>query len=545
MRFVLLLSAVYGSISTVDRAVDVLKTETPRAAEPQVDDVAEWEEAVEALFMLLSRVTDSQNTAEAISVDGGAAETARPDANASADSGITSHAELTADADSETTPSPEEFAPVKTEPDHEDPQAGQPVAFGPGTAVSTDQNEVVQSSGAQVMSRDRSLPFAELRPYDGVSLGTPLSYSISRAYMSSLGPDMAPRFRKRIEMDNVNLASLPLLEFDIERLPLPDGRVLLLKVEEFIARSFEGTVATVAGRPDLVIKYQSNCDNLREVHPLMRDYMFLSAIADLNISPRPFFLSPPTKLTELVTPKTRFRMPNSFRRGCAGVHDSAVRYMVMERVGISVSELIYRYELRGTVIPLQEAVTAMSQAIVGIQAIHARGIVHGDIHSGNLVILERNGEQSIGFIDFGLAFYLSENRPAIRYRPMKEAHCLFSHWNTEGYRFSMRDDVFKILLAGAYMMNGQDWLDFCMSLESDAERMVQWKRERFIFRVPGKADFSSRLGHLSLETQRGIGQNLDKALRLARSVEGLDDVPPYQEILAALATVWQLLQVHP
>lgn len=377
----------------------------------------------------------------------------------------------------------------------------------------------------------------EMKPYDGVSLGTPMEAPLPEAFIQSLGVDMSLLVGEQIEIERSQLSSVPLLEFDVELVPGTNGSVSAFKVKGRLARSFEGTIATVTDRDDIVIKYQSNCESLNGVHPLMRDFLILKEIQDLGLSPVPMFLSPPTKFGPLITLKTVFKMPEAYRRECVASPLSAVRYMVMERVEGTVHDQIRWYQDNGQVPSLRESVKTMIQAIEGIQQIHERGIVHGDIHSGNLALIHRGGKLKVGFLDFGLAFFVTENRPEMVYPPMQLPHCLWSHWNIEGYRFGFRDDVFKILITGALMMNGAVWLRRCKALESDAAAMFEWKRRGNIFTVPNRADFMTRLLRLSPERRAEVSTHLMQALDLARSVENVDDTPPYADILAALTTV--------
>jgi len=54
----------------------------------------------------------------------------------------------------------------------------------------------------------------------------------------------------------------------------------------------------IIGRPDLLIKYQTNCEELDPylalLHPLIPDYWYMRESFMLGLSPEPLFLSPPS-----------------------------------------------------------------------------------------------------------------------------------------------------------------------------------------------------------------------------------------------------------
>ena len=382
-------------------------------------------------------------------------------------------------------------------------------------------------------------PLPGLKPFSGLIVD---SYPMSREYLQSLGPELGPRVRQRLQMDGMYTASLPMLEYDSEVIPERDGGIMQLRIFMFIARSSDSTVATVVGRPDLVIRYQSNCYELSEVHPLMREFWMMSAIADLGFSPKPLFLSPPTKLMELATAKTDFRMPSAFRRACAAEPQSTVRYMVLERTGVTVESIMDHYAVTTGLPPLQEAVTIMVQAIGGIGVIHKRGIVHGDIDAGALSVTKRAGIPTIDFLNLRRSFYLSENRAGVTRKHRRKPRCWSTHWAMEGNNVGMRDDVLRILMVGAYMMNGRDWLDYCVALQDNPEAMMEWKREAFLFVVPGREGFGSSIAHLSADSQASITQHLMRALTLARSARNAKDAPPHEAIKAELLSVLEHLE---
>lgn len=76
--------------------------------------------------------------------------------------------------------------------------------------------------------------------------------------------------------------------------------------------------------------------------------------------------------------------------------------MVMEHVeGEDAETLLKRAE--GRRLPLNTAVTIVSQALEALEYAHSRGIVHRDVKDANLLVDTRGGPLSVKLTDFGLA----------------------------------------------------------------------------------------------------------------------------------------------
>jgi hypothetical protein len=106
----------------------------------------------------------------------------------------------------------------------------------------------------------------------------------------------------------------------------------------------------------------------------------------------------------------------------------------------------------------------------------------------------------------------------------------------------MRDDVFKVLLAGAFLMNGPRWMTYCTALEGSPHQMLNFKASEFLFRVPGQIDPVSLLPKASSNAKSRIRSHLAQALAIARSVTRLDEAPQYQLIIDALAAARQIAE---
>ncbi len=189
----------------------------------------------------------------------------------------------------------------------------------------------------------------------------------------------------------------------------------------------------------------------------------------------------------------------------------SVRFMVMERI----DEDLYGFTRRKSP-SVKESLELVRGLIVGLQTMHAHEIVHGDIHPGNLGFLEGR----LVMFDFGSAFFIEETIG------------LSARLYRSGFRFGKRDDVFKAVMVGAFSMNkGQLWINYCTNLESDGPAMMKFKRESFLFEIPG----ISSLAKLPPATNAVVRQRLTHILRLAR-------IPEYTGIIAQIDAIVALLE---
>jgi hypothetical protein len=130
--------------------------------------------------------------------------------------------------------------------------------------------------------------------------------------------------------------------------------------------------------------------------------------------------------------------------------------------------------------------------------------------------------------------------PIMAREPRSVNHCLLSHWNIEGYRISFRDDVFRALIVGAFLLNGMPFSDLCVYLETNVEAMLRFKCEGFIFSMPSGPDRIDGLD-VDMNTKRFVRRRLFNALNMARSVEDIDERPNYDFIISQLMAVVRVL----
>jgi serine/threonine-protein kinase len=96
----------------------------------------------------------------------------------------------------------------------------------------------------------------------------------------------------------------------------------------------------------------------------------------------------------------RIKSPNVCRILDVGVADDGAPYIAMERLsGMNLDEVI---DLRRT-FAIAEAVDLVTQAILGVEAAHAIGVVHRDLKPANLVVCEGANGPNVKVVDFGVS----------------------------------------------------------------------------------------------------------------------------------------------
>ena len=124
------------------------------------------------------------------------------------------------------------------------------------------------------------------------------------------------------------------------------------------------------------------------------------------------------------------------------------------------------------------------------------------------------------------------------YRPQTAVECFHTHWNMDGYRPSFRDDMLRLLMVGGHMLNGLKWLNHCRALAANPQVVLMHKSGGNLFGVPG----SPFLSGVHVSKRGRVEKYLESALSLSRSVPGLDQRPPYDNIKNALRSARRLVE---
>jgi serine/threonine protein kinase len=243
---------------------------------------------------------------------------------------------------------------------------------------------------------------------------------IIRRVAEKVIPGMRPlhAFQKRLKQED-HVDSGKVTELDGK------GRVYTLK--SLIANTDNSLIFT-AIRPgsdqEYIIKYQTV--STRDMKPNEAKFFdtnfvnefIMCALASLipgfHLAPRPVYISPRVTMSE----KYASSMPKLSHASCSG-RECTVEYMILERVGMSLGEYVQspistnRADER-----LDPLVTAelLQDGFRLLVRLHELGIVHGDIHLGNIcfgqqdrfVSLRKRDHPYLVLIDFGLAHFADE-----------------------------------------------------------------------------------------------------------------------------------------
>ena len=416
--------------------------------------------------------------------------------------------------------------------------------------------------------------FRELLGYDPRNKRAPYFYG-DRMLMR-LHPHLRRFVLSQVADDIDNAMMTPMLEYDGEFNAA--GYTLLKVIDPPIANRFETVIMELSQytgaysedkfergirggrlhklRPgNFLIKYQSNCDALMNtmsaVHPLVLERYFISSIeqeanskgfAGNQITPRVMHLSPPRFLEFEKTAKTDFLMKSETREICIATK-ATVRYMVMERGGMSVEEMI----MSDGSFSFVQGMELLHELITKLQIIHSVGIVHGDIHRGNVVLSPLSlpaggaaaGAMDVGhdrlssskywLIDFGMARFYS----AVTESPPPDkiiVNSISTHWVLRGEAPSFRDDVMQALMTVASAIGGPDHIRWLKGLEKRCDRreLINYFALVNIFTnpVPGII--------LNLPTHTQI--HVEELLAGVRSLTR-DDIPDYSHLLGLIKQV--------
>ena len=212
----------------------------------------------------------------------------------------------------------------------------------------------------------------------------------------------------------------------------------------------------------VVVKYATDCLNRlqkRRGHPLVQEFTMLSLLNTTDISPKVYYLSP---TAELSGPPDSTRSIGRFVKDhmdkCIEQR-SHVRFLVQERVGYNLGEYMAYLAAREKDFYTSAAFTKQliriaRRVLRQLEKLHSLGIVHGDIHSGNIAFREigktdKKGSDDVVLIDFEYASFFPSKFgksgtqvsriPSLSLVPL-------SYWQMAGRPAGPRDDVYRLVL---------------------------------------------------------------------------------------------------
>ena len=359
----------------------------------------------------------------------------------------------------------------------------------------------------------------------------------SKRALAVMSPTMRKLALQQPFMDEVNDAFTPRLYERFEVVPKL-GRVTL--GTELFRGEFSIIFALVE-YPQFVIKYQTDCEcRSHEVHPLLPDFWMGSIASSVGVGPNPQCVSPAALLPPFETIKTMFRISGERRHKCVK-KDAVVRYMVMDRVGPSLHSLAPRPD--GTYVDVHTGLEMTVEILKLVQRLHAAGIIHGDVHGGN--VCESASGDELTLVDFGSALFLdAESDRPIRPRLSWDDIAL-TPWQLEGLPFSRRDDVYKVLVTSMFAIVGTE-LEKVISaqFELGLESFLRWKLLDIGFDVP-HFDPLDAIEWMSADQKRIVKNGLERLVVTVCELESVTTPIPYADMIATLKELSIMLTPTP
>ena len=280
--------------------------------------------------------------------------------------------------------------------------------------------------------------------------------------MDTLGPSMKEAYHFQMLDDLFDDDLTPILNTDTE--VIPDLGVVTLGKR--VSRKEFSVIYEIQEHPDLLIKYQTNCDALTDdFHPLIRDFLFSRIAHEAGVAMEPVYLSPPAVLVGERFLKTNFNTDIVDLEACVK-YEGTVRFLVMHKADACIRPDKPRSVL--------EARKLVSETLKALKKLHAAGVVHGDVHSENLCM--HKGDLKL--IDFGLAKFVDEETDEPKNAHLSWVFPFFTPWQLAGAAWARRDDMYKALTTGAELMHGDSyWESLSKRAERDPEDFYKYKKD--------------------------------------------------------------------
>ena len=229
-------------------------------------------------------------------------------------------------------------------------------------------------------------------------------------------------------------------------------------------------------------------------HPLLNEYGYLKVLEPSGIVPKTYFLSGASSFPSRYpfSPRGMSKNVRTFERFKKLKHaNTEVRFMVQEKVGMTLSEFFFElnsYNGPNADVALVRAAIAMGEKTLNLlERLHQHGIIHGDIHGGNIALKDPHFRLSMKnnvdfskldlvLIDFGKAVFFPDQigTPEKDEEPDHALNDWFlSAWQLENYRKSFRDDVIRVMDQMANWLSGGALKSGFFALTNQDDRAAQ------------------------------------------------------------------------
>ena len=213
-------------------------------------------------------------------------------------------------------------------------------------------------------------------------------------------------------------------------------------------------VPPAPGPPVLVGKFTNNCYSNHASRKTgtdvwTREFEFLSILNNTGLTPDVFALTEEFPVGSPAIRQSNSTFVHNHPNAC---ESASVRGIIQAKVGAVVEQGISLAS--PNFVP--DSIRAGIKTLALVQKLHALGVVHGDIHFGNVAFAqldETNVETDpLVLIDFYLAVSRETGGPRRVPKTSFLNLAILSPWHLRNERISMRDDVYRVVQSVAYML---------------------------------------------------------------------------------------------
>ena len=239
----------------------------------------------------------------------------------------------------------------------------------------------------------------------------------------------------------------------------PIGRITL---KNQVGRTMDSMVweAMLDDGREVIAKYTNDCrSRLSRLTTDPRDeYFHLLVTNGSGITPNVYGLSHPAMVTIADTPKTHSIFMEENSDACIAA-ESDVRLLLQDKAGMDIEiyiQLLRRSSMGGDPLFLRGVLALGWKSVEVLQKLHKKGIIHGDIHAGNIMFKTPKDsiedydlladDEEVVLVDFGYARYFVDELKSDPTCPIIPGlnPILLSVWNLYHERTGRRDDIYRV-----------------------------------------------------------------------------------------------------
>ena len=352
----------------------------------------------------------------------------------------------------------------------------------------------------------------------------------------------------------------------------PIGTVMLANL---LAQTVDSVIYEVVLEGDrsgrrFVAKYLNDCTDVLSRRPgvtLSKEHSMLMLAKDTGVTPNVYYLSPMIEIKVGGSVKTKSVTFSKHWVACQRL-GAKVQMMLQDKGGDTVDShmALIRNIHPGSPTILRAGLYIGLKTISMLDGLHGLGILHGDIHGGNILFKHPKSSPALYdasiddlmLVDLGMATLLSVGFNTATSAPL-ESHLNpmnLSPWHLAGERLGRRDDVYRAIEMMAVMLSGgkldaafnkvleTQWMSAShggKQVLSDAAlaaltvHSMRLAKSYNLFTHDPELGYEC-LGGMGLEDSHRIEfeSGLQSVMNLVKSLTGPDDEPPYADMIRIL-----------